>query len=56
MCHECALNLTDLEVTSLLFDYIINLLIGAVLLALAKSIYIVVNIYTPAIVLSPKRQ
>ena len=34
--HECALKLTDLWITSLLF---VNLLMGASLLALAKSIY-----------------
>ena len=34
--HECALKLTDLWITSLLF---VNLLMGASLLALVKSIY-----------------
>ena len=37
--HECALKLTDLLITSLLFDIKYNLLMGASLLALAKSIY-----------------
>ena len=37
--HECAHKLTDLWITSLLFDLKYNLLMGASLLALAKSIY-----------------
>ena len=37
--HECALKLNDLWITSLLFDLKYNLLMGASLLALAKSIY-----------------
>ena len=37
--HECDLKLTDLWIKSLLFDLNYNLLIGASLLALAKSIY-----------------
>ena len=37
--HECALKLTDLWITSLLFDLKYKLLMGASLLALVKSIY-----------------
>ena len=39
LLHECALKLTEFWNASLLFDLIINLLMGASILALAKSIY-----------------
>ena len=44
--HKCALKLTDLLNTSLLFDLNIKFeLIGASLLALAKSIYYIIGVY-----------
>ena len=49
--HEFPLKLTDLWITSVLFDLSINLLMGASLLALAKSIYynISFNIYLKSV-------